>query len=220
MKDIDNLTQQIMTEFSADSLNPMDSYIPQELVADEGLQGMKYVSLFNQDKVASSAVGLDYRSVAQELLKPLHRAMMKAGISSIAEHTLGDFLNAFPLDPGWSREELIETGKYFYVLKNQSREAQIYGIVRQACESTADDVITIPAVLPTVLTIDEPGVKLELKTHALTFTRKELKYIRFAFIKEMRFYYNDESNDPYLESCYVITIDRSKLGEAPYVNEE
>jgi len=226
MNDIDKLSQQLKTEFSAENPDPTEVYrhdevteVPTGVTPVESTKGMKSISLFDQETATSSAVGMDYRSVSQELLKPLHRAIMKAGMSSIAKDAMGDFLNAFPVDPGWIREELLETGKYFYVLKNQSREAQIYNIVRQACENTEDDIITIPAVSPVTLVIDEPGVKMELETHALTFTLKELKYIKFAFIKKMEFRYNDEASDPYLEACYVITIDRSKLEAAPFVTD-
>jgi len=211
LNDMDNLTAQLQKEFNADTTLIVTQ-------ADE-FKGVKTIQLFNQEKVASSAVGMDYRSVTQELVKPIQRAIMKAGSSSIARDLLGTFLNAFPIDPGWGIEELFETGKLFYVLKNQSREAHIYNLVRKACEEAEGDIITMPAVSPMTIAIDEPGLKLELKTHALTFTRKELKYMKFAFIKQIDFQYNDESNDPYLDACYVITIDRAKLEVAPFVSD-
>jgi len=45
-----------------------------------------------------------------------------------------------------------------------------------------------------------------------------LQYIKFAFIKQIKFQYNDDSSDPYLDARYVIEIDRSKLELAPFVN--
>jgi hypothetical protein len=226
--DMSNLATQLQREFETKSPSITDMYYkpeekasptsqPNDTPSDE-CKGVKTIPLFNIEEAASSAVGLDYRSVMQELVKPLQRAIMKAGSSSISLDVLGTFLNTFPNDPSWGREELFDTGKLFYVLKNQSREAHVYNLVRQTCQTAEGDIATIPAVFPITLSIDEPGVKFDLNTYALTFTRKELQYIKFAFVRSIDFRYNDESADPYLDACYVIKIDRTKLEAAPFVN--
>ncbi|MCL2577370.1 MAG: hypothetical protein FWE27_04890 [Defluviitaleaceae bacterium] len=220
-EDMNKLSKQLQQEFNADSPNITDSYKDEDISLPSSPSGesvedckvTKSIPLFNNEEVACSAVGLDYRSVMQELVKPVQRAIMKSGSSSITSDVLGPFLNAFPIEPGWCKEELFGTGKIFYVLKNQSSEAHIYNLVRQACENAEGDVVTIPAVSPLTLSINEPGVKIELETYALTFTRKELKYIKFAFIKAIEFQYNEESEDYYLDACYAITIDKTKLGD-------
>ena len=98
----------------------------------------------------------------------------------------------------------LQVGITFYVLKNQPSEAYVHKLVRQACESSNSEVISIPAITPMTLRIEE----FKFETHALTFTRKDLQYIQLPFIKSIGFQYIEES---ILDACYVITIDRTKL---------
>ena len=217
MIDFSNLSKKLKNEYEAKSTDSVDVFVDGE----ESLEvlvnkNVKSIPLFCQETNKSLAVGLDYKSLLQELLKPLHWAMMRVGVSSISTEVLGTFLNSFPLNASWYKEELFDTGKFFYVLKNQSREVYIYDTIRQACEQTQDEIVTIPAVVPCTLLVQDKGLELELKTHSLMFTRKELNYIRFAFIKKIDLSYDDLSHDPYFNAAYVITVDRSKLEAAPY----
>jgi len=227
MDDMNKLSEQLTQEYNSGIQLPVDSVEEEEANSATSLfsaevsgntKGVKTISLFNADDSPSNAVGLDYRSVMHELVKPIQRAVIGAGSSSIAKETLGDFLNAFPVDGSWKREELFDTGKHFYVLKNQSREAHIYNLLHRACKIAEGDVITIPAVSPLTLSIDEPGIQFELNTYSLSFTRKELQYIKFAFIRHIKFQYNEESSDPFLDARYVIEIDKTKLRLAPFTN--
>jgi len=199
MNSLDSVATQLQEEFSAEVVEDVSPPIatPKEST------GVKTIQLFSTEEKKEPATST-YLATVHELIKPIQKAITQQGLASISKDILGPFLNSFPIDSSWELEELFETGLTFYVLKNQSSEAYVRDVIRQACESSNSEVISIPAITPMTLRIEE----FEFETHALTFTRKDLQYIQLPFIKSIGFQYNEES---IMDACYVITIDRTKL---------
>lgn len=190
----------------------------------EADEEVEIVLIENNDRLSTKTLSM--RDAFQEFSKVFTVAMNQKSVNSIAADTFG-FLSMLDYTPvGMKKETYDFCNKVFYVQKNSSRESMVYDLVAKAARDCVSDTFTFPFITPVDIDIVvvprqiEKGLETaQTKTitiETLTFTKDELKYMTFNFIKSVALAYKTSSGNKYKDAVIKFVVDREVLQVDPF----